>query len=374
MLGTARLRAAQFVLDASFPNRNVPEIERETKPIPGGINIRRPILVGVVLVISLLVALIVWRETHAVKIAEPVAAPMEKIATDSTTPESAPATRVRPQTPEPVPTDSDVAIVFYGKLEDQSAEPVVGAEITGTTIFQQGASKAEGRFVATSDANGLFTLNAGAGQSLEVTPRKAGYALASTNNVQMYTSLAPENERLHPDSNNPVVIKMWKLQGSESLSAINQQYRFPYTNAPLFFDFLTQEIVPSGGDIKITIIRPPDSFSFNDPQGWRVEIEGVEGGLMQTSLENWKTTYWAPVDGYIPKIALPMSEDVSQNSESLDAILFVQTREGGVYTKLAIKITLNDAPDSLVNLDLHGITNTNGSCNWEGDPATFRPE
>lgn len=337
-------------------------------------NIRRPILVGVVLIIGLLVALIVWRETHAVKTAAPVTAPAESIASDSTEPVSAPATRVGPQTPGSVPTDSDVAIVFYGKLEDQSAEPVVGAEITGTTIFHQGASKAEGRFVATSDANGLFTLNAGAGQSLEVMPRKAGYALASTNNVQMYRSLSSENERLHPDSNNPVVIKMWKLQGSEPLAAINQQFQIPYTNAPLFFDFVAQEIVPSGGDIKITIVRPADSFSFGDPQGWRVEIEGVEGGLMQTSLENWRTTYWAPVDGYIPKIALPMAEDVSQNSESLDAIVFAQTREGGVYTKLAIKISLNNAPDSLVNLDLHGITNTNGSCNWEADPATFRPE
>jgi hypothetical protein len=331
-------------------------------------NVRRPILVAGVLVIALLVALIVWHLTDTVK----TATPTENTGTESTGPAGAPAKHVVAQLPESVPGDSDVPIVFYGRLQDQGGQPVVEAEITGTTIFHQGLAKATGRFTTTSDANGLFTLNAGGDESLEVMPRKAGYALASTNNVKTYTGLANETERSPPDSNNPVVIKMWKLQGAEPLVTISQQYQFPYTNAPLFFDFVTQGFVRSGGDIKITIVGPPDPLLATDSEGWRVEMEADQaGGLMQISPEKWRITYWAPTDGYQPKIALPMVEDASQNSESLDGMVFVQTREGRIYAKLAVKISLSN---DMVDLDLHGVANTNGSCNWEGDPATLRPE
>ena len=327
-------------------------------------NVRRPILVGSVLVIALLVALIVWRERDTT--VKPVA-PMENAGSEFTEPATAPPKHAVASILEAVPVNSNVPIVFYGRLEDQGSLPVVEAEITGTTIFHQGAVKARGQFTTTSNSNGLFTLNAGAGERLEVVPRKPGYALASTDNVETYMGLANE---IPPDSNNPVVIKMWKLQGAEPLVSISQQYQFPYTNAPLFFDFITQEIVPSGGDIKITILSPPDSLLA--PEDWRVEIEGDQGGgSMKISPEDWKITYWAPAGGYQPKIALPMVEDAPQNSESLDGLFFVQSREGGVYTKLAIKISLSDG---LVNLELHGIANTNGSCNLEGDPATLQPQ
>lgn len=317
-------------------------------------NVRRPILIGVVLAIALSVALIVWRFSNP----PGTATPTESNGTGSTEPAAAPSKPLVAQTPEN--DNGNVPIVFYGKLQDQAGQPVVEAEITGTAA-------AKGKFNTTSDANGLFVLKAGVGESLEVMPRKAGFALASTNNVETYTSLMDGGAT---DSNNPVVIKMWKLQGAEPLVNISKHYLFGYTGDPLFFDLATQEIVSSGGDLKITVVKPPDSASAADAQGWHVDMETDEaGGLTQISPEKSKITYWAPADGYQPKITLPMTGNSAQNSESLDEMFFVQAREGGIYAKLAVKISLN--AQGLVNVDLHGIANTNGSCNWEGDPDTL---
>lgn len=344
-------------------------------------NIRPSILIGAMLIIVVSVALIVWRLKPPGKTATGAPVPVENVATTSARPvEQVAAAMPRnnrgwPMSESPA-AESDAPIVFYGKLEDQSDNPVAEAEITGTTIFHTGAGEHTARFSTTSDANGLFTLDAGTGSSLEVMPRKPGYALAATNNGGYYSLLKPDAQRQHPDPNHPVVIKMWKLQGAEPLAAIDQQYQFYYaTNSPLYFDFIAGETVPRGGDIKLTINRPAGFLSPGDPQDWRVEIEGVDGGLMEVSPAQWKTTYWAPVDGYQPKIVLLMSANGSQAwSGSMDASFFVQTRDGGVYTKLNLKVGINYNPDDPLTIELHGIANTNGSCNWEGDPETFQSE
>ena len=337
-------------------------------------NIRPSILIGALVILVVSVALIVWRLKQPGKTAPGAPVPVENMATTSGRPvEKAAAATFRNnngwQMPESPAAEGDAPIVFYGKLEDQSDNPVAEAEITGTTIYHLGGSERTARFSTTSDANGFFTLDAGTGASLEVMPHKPGYALAATNNGGYYSLLRPEAQRQHPDPNRPVVIKMWKLQGAEPLAAIDQRYQFYYaTNSPLYFDFINGEMVPSGGDLKLTINRPAGYLSPDAPQDWSVEIEGVDGGLMEVTPGQWQTTYWAPVDGYQPKIELLMSAHGSQAwSGSMAASFFVQTREGGVYTKLNLKVGINYNPDDPVTIELHGIANTNGSCNWEGE-------
>ena len=340
---------------------------------------RPSIVVGEIAIMVALVALTFWLAKRPARTEAGVPGPAESIVATSGPPveeAAAPRTSRERQIPAASSVESDAPIVFYGRLEDQSANPVGGSQITGTTIYHLGAAERTARFLTTSDADGFFKLDAGTGASLELMPRKPGYALASLNAGGFYTHLKPEEQRQHPDSNNPVVIRMWKLQGAEPLASFDQQYQFYYiTNTPLYFDFLAGKMVPSGGDIKITINRPPGAVSASNPQDWSVEVEGIDGGFMEATMGQWKTTYWAPVDGYQPKIVYLMSARNPQGwTGSLDANLFGQTRQGGVYTKLNLKASVNSNPDDPFTINLHGITNTNGSCNWEGDPDTLQSE
>ena len=108
-------------------------------------------------------------------------APAASAAAASANVPAGPARDKKEQMREGLAALNDVPIVFYGKLEDQFGNPVVGAEITGSTIVYNGTASHGQRVVATSDANGFFQLNGGNGESLGMMPRKDGYVLAATN-------------------------------------------------------------------------------------------------------------------------------------------------------------------------------------------------
>lgn len=287
-----------------------------------------------------------------------------------------------PRNTSPAPRAEEGPIVFYGKLEDQAACPVAYASIVATKIYHNGTAELKERLFAQSDDKGFFQIDAGSGESIEIVPRAPGYALASTNNVAFYNG----PERVRPDPNRPVTIKMWKLQGAEPLAVFHAQYRVR-PNSPIYFDFVTQSIVPtyvdfrtqqivaSGGDLKITINRSPGIVSPEKHPDWSIELETVaNGGLIEVTPAKLATTYWAPTEGYQPKCALHVSAKTGKEwSPTVESWFFVQTRDGGVYTKLSLKVDINRNPDAPADVTLYGVANTNGSCNWEGDPGTAEP-
>jgi hypothetical protein len=326
--------------------------------------IRPSILLGVLGILAASLALILWFSKQAGTTAAPLSETPQSVADTLERPVGPHAVRA-PQ-PEPRSLENDGPIVFYGKLEDQFAQPVDEAEVIVTMTFHDGGARGTTRLSTRSDAQGRFKVEAGIGESVELLPRKAGYALASTNNVEFYAHL--KSEPANP--NNPIVLKMWKLQGAEPLATFSGRYELKADGTPMYFDFVTQTIVPTNGDIKFAIVREPGVGSPGERPDWGVEIEGVEGGLMAVTAGDWGTTFWAPVDGYQPKQVLrPSSSEPHQWSDTVSGSFFVQTRDGGVYTKLSLKVSPGLNPDDPAVLELSGISNTNGSCNWEGDPA-----
>ncbi len=295
--------------------------------------------------------------------------PMASAVTATATPKP-PVESKEQQMAEILSSANDVPIVFYGRLEDQFGNPVAGAEITGTTTIISGKAVGANRVSATSDGNGFFQLNAGNGQSLGIMPQKAGYALATTGTEFNYSHL---NESYYvPDPNNPTVIKMWKLQGAESLVSIDQHYKLHYTDAPMNFDLLTGKIIPAGGDIKITVTRPSGILSGRSRQDWSVRVEAVDGGLMDSGGQE-AVTYAAPEGGYEPSSTFIFSTNAPYKwFEEFNQGFFLMSRNGQVYSKLGLSFRINRTPDDFMYVTFGGIANTNGSRNWEGDPNTMK--
>jgi hypothetical protein len=264
---------------------------------------------------------------------------------------------------------NDVPIAFYGKLEDQFGAPVPNATVDFSIQVLNGYESGTQRGQVAADANGLFTISGYKGERLSAVPKKTGYALASRTGGGVYSELWAEEERAHPDPNNPVVIKMWKLQGQEPLASLDHKYRLAYTDAPICFDLLTGQIVPSGGDLKITVNRSTGVISARNRLNWDVRIEAVEGGVMD-STGSEETTYWAPTDGYQPAVTISFS--TNNWAESFSRGFFVTSRNGRVYSKLGLLFVINEKPDDQMYLTFGGIANTNGSRNWEGDPNTLK--
>lgn len=275
---------------------------------------------------------------------------------------------------EQLSIDNDQPIVFYGKLEDQFSNSIPGAVVHFEIRVLSGTEATVKRGDVVSDGSGLFTISGYHGQDLSVVPKKIGYALASLNGGGSYSLMDPDDQRVHPDLYNPVVIKMRKLQGAEPLAAINLHFKLPFTDAPILFDLLTGQVVPAGGDIKLTVTRAPGVISGGSRGDWSVKLEAVDGGIMDSGGQE-AITYEAPATGYGPAMTFLFStKPPSRWFEQFDHGFFVVSRNGQIYSKLGLSFRINKQPDSPMYVNFSGIVNAAGSRNWEGDPNTLNPD
>jgi hypothetical protein len=258
---------------------------------------------------------------------------------------------------------NDVPIAFYGRLEDQFGSPVVGAQIAASVRIYNGVQSTMEYLAAVSDGNGMFQINGGKGESLGIMPKKEGYVLAATGTEFKYSYMYANH--FTPDQNNPTVIKMWKLQGAEPLVDISKEYKLPFTSAPIFFDLVAGKVVPVGGDLKITVNRSAGEVSEHNPQDWNVQVEAVDGGLIETTVAESRVTYAAPEDDYQSRAAFEMSTANQSWHAAVDQMFFIESREGKVYSKVRLIFGINDTPDGFMNITFNGVANTNGSRNWE---------
>jgi hypothetical protein len=165
---------------------------------------------------------------------------------------------------------------------------------------------------------------------------------------------------------------LWKLQGAEPLVGIGGAYKIHYTNQPICFDLLLRNIVPSGGDIKITITRPDGVISERNPQPWSVKFEGVDGGLMDSSGTE-RITYFAPEVGYMPSKIISSTDRLPTSGVSgFGTGFYVKSRGGQVYSKLGVSVMINETANDFMYVEFTGIANTNSSRNWEGDSNMYK--
>jgi hypothetical protein len=253
--------------------------------------------------------------------------------------------------------------VFFGRLEDQSGSAVSGATVNFGVQYENADARGIQRGQVVSDGNGLFTISGYKGANLTVTPKKAGYALTTTSTTFRYSQISPGY--FVPDANNPTVIKMWKLQGAEPLVEINKTFKIPYTGTPIFFDLVTGNVVPAGGDLEVIVTRAPGVITQQNHGDWSIKLVPINGGIMETDYHTSQVTFEAPADGYQDIYFVQMSHDDPAWFDNIQKVFFLTSRNGQVYCKLSLDFKINDDPNSTMWFQLKGVASTNGSRNWE---------
>ncbi|HEU5071603.1 MAG TPA: carboxypeptidase-like regulatory domain-containing protein [Verrucomicrobiae bacterium] len=289
---------------------------------------------------------------------------------------NAPPTAVPPKTKgeqmkEALAAFNDEDVVLYGRVIDQFSNAVANATITGSIQVNNGTRVGADKITLLTDANGFFTISGYQGKALGIWATKKGYVMATPDTRFVYSHLWSEAERYNPDPNNPAVIKMWKLQGAEQLTGINQRYKFHFSEAPIRFDLLAGKIVPTGGDIKITVRRSPGVVSERTLQDWSVQIEAVDGGLIEASAEDARFVYELPDGGYQSGYTYTMSTNTQSWHGALDQMFYLRSRNGQVFSKLIFGISINRQPDDYVWVEFHGELNSSGSRNFEADAGAM---
>ena len=266
-------------------------------------------------------------------------------------------------------TLNDEPISFYGKLEDQFSNAVAMASINFDVRIMNGIDSTVERGQAHSDSKGFFSISGYHGQDLNMVPRKEGYVLSSMNTYCKYSRL--DQDYFVPNSNSPVLIKMWKTQGEEPLVGIGKSYKLPYTNTPICFDLLAGKIVSEGGDICLTVARDSGVITARNPVPWCATFSNVAGGIME-SAGTERFTYFAPEDGYKTSLTIfPTNRMAVSGVDGFGTGFYVKSRNGQVYSKLGVRVRINESTNDPMYIEFSGWANTNSSRNWEGAGNTY---
>ena len=257
-----------------------------------------------------------------------------------------------------------VTIVFYGKVEDQTGNPVVNAVVSFDVRVLNGYESTVKRGQQTTDANGFFTISGYKGQDLTVIPQKEGYTLGTTRTLFTYSHLS--EGYFVPDAGNPTVIKMWKLQGADHLIHYQTEVRVPIDGTPVTFDFQTGQRVQTGGDVRVRIETTPTP-NVIQRYDWHATIQAVNGGLI-TSDADFDRMFMAPDSGYQPEITNSYQRDIKPWSTTFNGVFYFTSRNGSSYGKLGIEVLSDVVKNATVPVILNSYVNPASSRNLEIDP------
>src|SRR5579862_1845477 len=106
-------------------------------------------------------------------------------------------------------------IEFYGRVVDESSNPVAGAQIEFRWM-ELPDNKGSRSSNTTSDSTGLFALQGAKGPTLSVNVSKMGY-YTSHATPNGYTYSEALGDRFHPDAQNPVIFVLRRRGNGEPL-------------------------------------------------------------------------------------------------------------------------------------------------------------
>ena len=234
----------------------------------------------------------------------------------------------------------NVAIRFWARVLDQNDAPIAGAKVTFAvrkwTTYVRGIQQ---KYEETSDSEGRVELSGASGDVLSLeSVTKPGYRLSER--VQRAFSYNQSSEIFHPQPNNPVVIRMWKLGPTEPLVSIETLFGFEADGRPYTLDLLQnkkREGPSQIGDLIVSFSRSPIRQA-REPYAWMVQVSAVDGGIVETRDEQ---PYLAPQTGYQQALTVRMDSADSNWAPSAAKNFYFSSRNGGVYGSVHMDFNAN---------------------------------
>lgn len=341
---------------------------------------------ALIAVIAILLGLLLWWSRARPKVASDPVKPSTAIGQskpdiadkDALPPEplSAPATTPLPQRPLTKGEQAQAIlqaynhkdIEFYGKVIDQFGAPLPGVQVNGQVIYNSGVSSGVLKPRTSTDANGYFEIKGVQGRTLGFNLIKDGYQFMPEGDAFDYTEFVPEGKRHHPDPKNPVVLKMWKLQGAEPMVHMRKDFKIPPDGTPVRIDLTTGKKVEQGGDLVLTLRHEAwaPGVQGKRPFDWTMQLEANNGGVVESTQ---RLMYLAPEDSYAPSLTIDMPSAKSGWEPDVSRTFYLKSR-GQIYSRVGMVFNANPNQERGSYLSLNWWLNPKpGSRNLEFDPA-----
>ena len=194
-------------------------------------------------------------------------------------------------------------INFWGRVLDESNQPVAGADIqfVWNILWNPAYPNGVDEVHVKSDENGLFSLVGRRGKGLSVDVLKEGYY--GTSSARQSFEYAQPEIRFVPDQASPVVFHLRKKGNAESLivmrgmmnvPGVGKQFKIPTNGNPVQINLRQGKVVPAGGQIVVFYTANRENSRQYD---WHYEIRVPGGGIILSTNE---FDFMAPLDGYQP--------------------------------------------------------------------------
>lgn len=335
---------------------------------------KRTTVIGILAVVLLLL-LGSWRylaSRHVSPSEQKTASSANAVASNGTVkqPNASNAQPASASAPTPTPVDPKVAkmearvaaenstpIDVYGKVIDQSGQPVIDAKVKGGTLLIEGYDRSGGEaFSTVTDTQGRFSFTGLHGARFGLGIEKPGYVYDPKRYLGWW-------DGYRPDPDNPVIFRMWKLQGAEPMKAYSISTSIPCDGTPTGYNLLTGQKMPAGGDLVVKLMRNPINIDRSKPFDWSVTLEISGGGLIDI---NDLYPNEAPADGYQSSVTVEMSPETKNWQAALTHSFYFKSGEN--YGRMTINIQADfQPPPTYFGADVH--INPSGSRNLEFDPA-----
>jgi hypothetical protein len=260
-----------------------------------------------------------------------------------------------------VAAENSKPLDFYGQVVDQHNMPIANVQVKAGVGLIVSFDSSAGRFYDTeTDATGRFHFVGlhGAGMGPFIL-HKEGFFF----DQHLPSSSRPKDYIADP--NNPVIFRMWKLRGAESMVHAKFGAWIPYDGTPVTIDLFTGR-KSDAGDLKVSLVRHPLQVRLGvDHFAWEVQFREVGGGLVEA---NNPYPYEAPEIGYQPMLEFGQAKDVPNWTRKLLQTFYVHTAKGN-YGRISVDLTTDSDRAEGTGLSVETWMNPSGSRNLEFDPA-----
>ena len=243
-------------------------------------------------------------------------------------------------------------VAFYGKVVDQHDQPVQGVKVSirlsgWNRGFLRGGRGLQNRmeFIRHTDAKGRFGIENQDGTSLGIgrdSFHKEGYInpihLPKGGGSFFYGGYYLEDEKHHPDPDQPVVYRMWKRSADPPRRLIKRKsgYHCKMNGKWHGRDLITWERL-SLKDPRADLIlsaRIEEQGEDPDVYDWELTLEMLEGGIQATDDAH---LFLAPKDGYEKKIVIKRRfPDCFRNNYYYQGGFYLRSYEGRVHASVYI--------------------------------------
>jgi hypothetical protein len=244
----------------------------------------------------------------------------DSAATGANKPANAPLSR-KERVEEILSAINHKPIEFYGKVVDQGGAPLANVLVHASVIHNNGITAGLQKAQTTTNVAGLFSIQGMQGRTLGIGLEKQGYEYGGEHGPFQFTEFVPETERYHPDSKNPVVFVMRKLQGAEPMVFFERKaFDLPADGVPVQIDLATAKKVSSGGDLTFSLVHPlAPRGQWLERYPWEVQISAA--GLSESTE---KLMYLAPEAGYVSKLLYGEKGDEADERRQLQRSFYVR--------------------------------------------------